>query len=820
MTELSWLETVDRWGFEGLRVLAGLTWQTTLLFATLFACSFLVKGWPTWLRRGMWLAGFLTIPFLPLLGQVAEWIDPPRAEISLLPRYTPSQASFWKQAGEYYNPSAKEDRISALGTASSAAYGQDVERAGLASLSPWSYAFLLYLGVVALLLLRLAAGQLRILRWIRSSNPVSKKRSVAFHFAAKKLGLSSPFQVRETDSIDSLCTVGYFRRTVLLPKGFSSSMSPSELQAVALHEVSHILRRDTMVLAFAALTKAVFFFHPLIWMAAKQLQELIEETADDTVLRTTQDPVSYAKMLTRLAEEMGSSRVALPQSAAGFLISKSSFLKRIEFIVSDRHRSIFHITYRTVCAIALTLLTVSELVIAFPLAEASYLPRGFASGAANLHQSPLLTLFRQTYSVGQNQPYPNLQAALSDPGFRGGDVIEIEDRVLSGDVVIDKPVRIAGKDGREVEIRGGLNVTSPGVILEGLRVSNPAGNGILLVTDGAGLQLVDCEISDNQGKGIAIDGNGVTLVVFDSRLCRNGGTGIEVDSNQAREGTHVRLERCILAENGQGHDLHTHMRRAIDWRDTKHGSLSCQDCVFVGTADGLGDRVVTSNSHNVDGMKFYFKNCVIARPPSFDRDQLDGADDSKGLHLEYKSSGGIDIQIEGITISGFNENKIRTKNGSQSTVRIQDVAIRDIQDNPLFIRENMGDFSISDLLIEGGESEELLKIEGCKNATFNIENVVLRDGKVGLSVVNNGQVEISVLGMVAENNREAIRVAKGAEDWTLPTDHRANPTESDTPTIEAAKTSADSEGGRIKVARYLLQENGDIDLEIEKTIAP
>ena len=49
--------------------------------------------------------------------------------------------------------------------------------------------------------------------------------------------------------------------------------------------------------------RAVLFFHPLVWLACRQVSALAEETAcDDAVLDATGEPLSYAKMLARLAE--------------------------------------------------------------------------------------------------------------------------------------------------------------------------------------------------------------------------------------------------------------------------------------------------------------------------------------------------------------------------------------------------------------------------------------------------------------------------------------------------------------------------------------
>ncbi|KPJ72274.1 MAG: hypothetical protein AMS14_08080, partial [Planctomycetes bacterium DG_20] len=99
-------------------------------------------------------------------------------------------------------------------------------------------------------------------------------------------------------------TVGTLHPVVLLPTGFAADVSDDELAAVAVHELAHVRRQDAAVLGLLSLVRAVLYFQPLVWLACRQAARLAEAACDDAVLEATGEPVSYAKMLARLAERL------------------------------------------------------------------------------------------------------------------------------------------------------------------------------------------------------------------------------------------------------------------------------------------------------------------------------------------------------------------------------------------------------------------------------------------------------------------------------------------------------------------------------------
>src|SRR5262249_16800013 len=78
-------------------------------------------------------------------------------------------------------------------------------------------------------------------------------------------------------------TWGGLRLTILLP---ASAMSWPEARkrSVLSHELAHIARLDWLFQIVAEAARAIYWFHPLAWIAARQMRRESEQACDDAVL--------------------------------------------------------------------------------------------------------------------------------------------------------------------------------------------------------------------------------------------------------------------------------------------------------------------------------------------------------------------------------------------------------------------------------------------------------------------------------------------------------------------------------------------------------
>jgi len=108
--------------------------------------------------------------------------------------------------------------------------------------------------------------------------------------------------IRVTDAIQTPMTWGVIRPMILLPT-YVASWSAEERDVVIRHERAHIERRDWMWQAFAQLMTAIFWFQPLMWLAARQLRNEAEHAADDVTLAGGVQAPEYADRLMAVARQ-------------------------------------------------------------------------------------------------------------------------------------------------------------------------------------------------------------------------------------------------------------------------------------------------------------------------------------------------------------------------------------------------------------------------------------------------------------------------------------------------------------------------------------
>jgi TonB family protein len=111
-------------------------------------------------------------------------------------------------------------------------------------------------------------------------------------------------------SIAAPMTWGIFRPVILLPVDDTP-------ESVLRHEQAHVERRDGLWLLAAQLTCAIYWFHPLAWLAARKAAEERERACDDRVLRSGAAAVNYADALLACARRtVAAPAAALPATHA------------------------------------------------------------------------------------------------------------------------------------------------------------------------------------------------------------------------------------------------------------------------------------------------------------------------------------------------------------------------------------------------------------------------------------------------------------------------------------------------------------------------
>ena len=191
------------------------------------------------------------------------------------------------------------------------------------SLSRPAIVVLAWLAGVALLLARLVTGTLVIGRLVRRTVPVDDPRTLVLAERVRaQLGIRRRVRVLGDPLGTVPMTWGIAAPVVVLPAE-SSAWSDERRRLVLSHELAHVARLDGATQLVAQLAAAIFWFHPLVWLALRALRHERERACDDLVLATGARASDYARDLVELATRLAPS----PASAAAFGMARRSELE-------------------------------------------------------------------------------------------------------------------------------------------------------------------------------------------------------------------------------------------------------------------------------------------------------------------------------------------------------------------------------------------------------------------------------------------------------------------------------------------------------------
>ena len=146
-----------------------------------------------------------------------------------------------------------------------------------------------------------------------------------------RLGLSRPARLLMSPAVGTPMAGGVWRPAIFLPES-ARTWNVERRTVVLAHEIAHLAAHDPLRHVAARLAVALYWFHPLVWIAARQAAVAREQACDQAVLALGTRPSAYARVLLDLAEAMHP-----PVHALGALpmVERSLLEKRLMAILND-----------------------------------------------------------------------------------------------------------------------------------------------------------------------------------------------------------------------------------------------------------------------------------------------------------------------------------------------------------------------------------------------------------------------------------------------------------------------------------------------------
>ena len=170
----------------------------------------------------------------------------------------------------------------------------------------------------------------RIARLVRRAPAVASGRVVDIVWrVVRERRMSARVRVVAPDTSLEPGVYGWLRPVLIWPPALTDRLSDAQIQAIVVHELTHVSRRDNLAAALYRVVAALCWFHPVIWIIGRRLDVERERACDEAVLAFGGEPRVYAESI------LETCRVCLtaPASVAG--ITGPELRKRIERITSS-----------------------------------------------------------------------------------------------------------------------------------------------------------------------------------------------------------------------------------------------------------------------------------------------------------------------------------------------------------------------------------------------------------------------------------------------------------------------------------------------------
>ena len=150
-----------------------------------------------------------------------------------------------------------------------------------------------------LFILAIGYKKLLDLKWA-DRTPVPASWRPVFETMVAKLNLRQNIEFYLSSRVNVPLVIGYLKPVVLFPIALASQLDIKQVEAILIHELSHIRRNDYLLNLIKTGIETILFFNPFVWLGGRLINIEREHACDDLVLKFTGSPLTYAHALLKL----------------------------------------------------------------------------------------------------------------------------------------------------------------------------------------------------------------------------------------------------------------------------------------------------------------------------------------------------------------------------------------------------------------------------------------------------------------------------------------------------------------------------------------
>jgi len=153
--------------------------------------------------------------------------------------------------------------------------------------------------------------------------------------------------------------IGHFKPVILIPAGILTALPQDEIEAILLHELAHIRRKDYLVNLLQNFCEILFFFNPAVLWLSSLIKDERENCCDDIALHEVKNKKQFIHALISFQEY----NLAASKYAPGFPGQKDHLLNRVKRIITNNNKTLSNME-KTLLATGIVLLSFATITFA------------------------------------------------------------------------------------------------------------------------------------------------------------------------------------------------------------------------------------------------------------------------------------------------------------------------------------------------------------------------------------------------------------------------------------------------------------------------
>lgn len=162
------------------------------------------------------------------------------------------------------------------------------------------FVFAIWIAIAVILMARFAMTRHRLVSLATRTAVAASTREVeALSRAKARIGVSTSIDIARSALPEAPAVLRTVRPLVVLPLNGCDDLSDDELESLLCHECAHVARHDNLIARLESFICALFWFHPLIWIAQRITVIERERACDEAVVVASDAQRTYLAALTK-----------------------------------------------------------------------------------------------------------------------------------------------------------------------------------------------------------------------------------------------------------------------------------------------------------------------------------------------------------------------------------------------------------------------------------------------------------------------------------------------------------------------------------------